>query len=127
MWLLVFVSGIFFSGYYCQQMWNKWEISPVLMSLDSNRYPLKNIPFPAVTMCSVNKVSKTKLLRVLEEPRLCFELFNYIAIYNRKNNFAYSRTFSRTSSRTYLLIFKYVYLHFPFFNYMADTKTSPMK
>ncbi|XP_046649315.1 pickpocket protein 28-like isoform X2 [Daphnia pulicaria] len=69
MWTLVFLAGIFFSGYYCWQMWKKWEDSPVLMSLDSNRYPLKNIPFPAVTICNVNKVSKTKLLRVMEDPR----------------------------------------------------------
>ncbi|KAI9565143.1 putative amiloride-sensitive sodium channel [Daphnia sinensis] len=69
MWTLVFLAGIFFSGYFCWQMWNKWVDSPVLMSLDSNRYPLKNIPFPAVTICNVNKVSKTKLLRVMEDPR----------------------------------------------------------
>ncbi|KAI9552641.1 putative amiloride-sensitive sodium channel [Daphnia sinensis] len=69
MWTLVFLGGILFSGYFCWQMWNKWEDSPVLMSLDSNRYPLKNIPFPAVTICNVNKVSKTKLLQFMEDPR----------------------------------------------------------
>lgn len=69
MWILVFLAGIFFSGYYCWQMWRKWEDSPVLMSLDSNRYPLKNIPFPGVTICNVNKVSKKKLLQVMEDPR----------------------------------------------------------
>ncbi|KAI9552640.1 putative amiloride-sensitive sodium channel [Daphnia sinensis] len=69
MWTLVFLGGILFSGYFCMQMWNKWEDSPVLMSLDSNRYPLKNIPFPAVTICNVNKVSKTKLLQYMEDPR----------------------------------------------------------
>ena len=39
------------------------------MSLDSNRFPLKELPFPAITICNVNKVSKRSLLKVLEEPR----------------------------------------------------------
>lgn len=37
------------------------------MSVDTNRYPLKNVPFPAVTICNVNKVSKEKLLEVLRQ------------------------------------------------------------
>ena len=69
MWTLVFLAGIAFSSFFIAQMWNKWEKSPVLLSVDSNRYPLKNIPFPAVTICNVNKVSKTKLLQVLKEPK----------------------------------------------------------
>lgn len=65
-------------------MWQKWEDSPVLMSLDSNRYPLKNIPFPAVTICNVNKVSKKRLLNVLStQPRLYIKMkcFKDITVY----------------------------------------------
>ncbi|XP_046649312.1 pickpocket protein 28-like [Daphnia pulicaria] len=60
-WSLVFLSGICFSGYFCLQMWQKWEQSPLLTSVETHLYPLKNIPFPAVTICNVNKVSGRKL------------------------------------------------------------------
>jgi len=69
MWVLVFFAGLSFSGYFCFQMWQKWDESPVLTSLDSNYFPLANIPFPAVTICNVNKVSKKKLLRAMENPK----------------------------------------------------------
>lgn len=70
-WILVFLCGVAFSTYFCVEMWQRWEESPVLMSVDTNRYPLKNVPFPAVTICNVNKVSKEKLLKVLhQDPRL---------------------------------------------------------
>lgn len=60
-WILVFLSGICFSGYFCWQMWQKWEQSPMLTSVETHLYPLKNVPFPAVTICNVNKVSERKL------------------------------------------------------------------
>ncbi len=46
-------------------MWNKWEDSPTLMSLETTRYPLSKIPFPAVSICGVNKISKWRLLVAL--------------------------------------------------------------
>ena len=50
-------------------MWQKWDESPILMSLDTNNYQLSNVPFPAVTICNVNKVSKSHLLRILSEEK----------------------------------------------------------
>ena len=82
MWVLVFLAGLCFSGYFCLQMWRKWDESPVLTSLDSNYYPLKNIPFPAVTICNVNKVSKKKLLQFMDNPK-------YIAVYFNSKFFSY--------------------------------------
>lgn len=68
-WLLVFLSGICFSGYFCWQMWEKWKQSPVLTSVETQLYPLSNIFFPAVTVCNVNKVSKIKLQDALRNPK----------------------------------------------------------
>lgn len=68
-WVLIFIAGMGFSSYFCWKMWWKWEESPVLMSIDSTRFPLGNISFPAVTICNVNKVSKTRLLNVLKQKR----------------------------------------------------------
>lgn len=60
-WAVVFALGISFSSYFCYQMWRKWDQSPIITSLDSFRYPVGKLPFPSVTVCSVNKVSKSKL------------------------------------------------------------------
>lgn len=69
-WMLVFLSGICFSGYFCWQMWQKWDESPIITSVETQMYPLKNVPFPAITICSVNKVSKRRLMKALENPKL---------------------------------------------------------
>lgn len=68
--MLVVIAGLCFSGYFCWQMWQKWEESPVLTSIDTNHYPLNEVDFPAVTICNVNKVSKRKLVEVLSQPKL---------------------------------------------------------
>ena len=60
-WLIVFFGGVAFATYFCVAMWKKWEDSPTLMSLETTRYPLINIPFPAVSICGVNKISKRRL------------------------------------------------------------------
>lgn len=60
-WMLLFLIGVCFSIYFCLLMWRKWDESPVLVSLETNHYPLKRVPFPAVTVCNVNKVSLNKL------------------------------------------------------------------
>jgi acid-sensing ion channel, other len=58
-------------------MWQKWDESPILMSLDTNNYQLSNVPFPAVTICNVNKVSKSRLLSILSEERAKFGNMSY--------------------------------------------------
>lgn len=60
-WLIVFLLGCAFSTYFCLAMWNKWVESPTIMSLETTRYPLSNLPFPAVSICSVNKISNRRL------------------------------------------------------------------
>lgn len=66
-WILLFLSGVCFSMYFCYLMWCKWDESPVLVSLETNHYPLKEVPFPAVTVCNVNKVSSSRLREIHEE------------------------------------------------------------
>lgn len=69
MWLLVCLVGILFSSFFCWKMWLKYESSPVFTSLDSPRFPLNDNPFPAVTVCGVNKVSDKRLRLALSDPR----------------------------------------------------------
>lgn len=47
-------------------LWDKWETSPVYVSVETTSYPVVNIPFPAVTICSVNKIQEHKLMKTIE-------------------------------------------------------------
>ena len=42
------------------QILEKWQNSPVLVSFDSSVTPISTIPFPAVTICNMNKVQKSR-------------------------------------------------------------------
>lgn len=41
------------------------ESSPVYISVESTSYPISNIAFPAVTICSVNKLEEHRLIEAL--------------------------------------------------------------
>ena len=56
-WVFFVSLGIFGSAYFTVDLIQKWQNSPVFMSVESTSYHVKNIPFPAVTICSVNKGS----------------------------------------------------------------------
>ena len=48
--------GGFFASYFILGMWKKWVESPVYTSVETTSHHVSNIPFPAVTICSVNKI-----------------------------------------------------------------------
>ena len=43
----------------------KWFYSPVYMAVDSSSYDVAKIPFPAITICSNNKIVERQLESVL--------------------------------------------------------------
>ena len=46
------MAGIIFKPLY-----NKYTDNPILRSVDDINYPIENINFPAITICSNNKVN----------------------------------------------------------------------
>ena len=38
------------------KVWTQYSTSPTITSVENTHYPIWNIPFPAVTICQVNKV-----------------------------------------------------------------------
>jgi amiloride-sensitive sodium channel len=40
--------------------WGRNDISPTLTALDTSHYPIWNIDFPAVTLCGINRIRKSK-------------------------------------------------------------------
>ena len=53
------------ASYFIAALWDKWETSPVYVSIETTSYPVPNIPFPAVSICSVNKVQEHRLENTL--------------------------------------------------------------
>ncbi|XP_046634570.1 pickpocket protein 28-like [Daphnia pulicaria] len=60
-WIILFLVGLFFALFFAWNLWDKWVQSPVLITIQTVNYPIKSYPFPAVTICSVNKVSTRAL------------------------------------------------------------------
>lgn len=42
------------------------DTSPVFVSVETTSYAIPNIPFPAISICSVNKLEEDKLKRALD-------------------------------------------------------------
>ena len=63
---MAFTGGAFGACYFILALWDKWETSPVYVSVESTSYPIAYVPFPAVTVCSVNKIQENRLDKALE-------------------------------------------------------------
>jgi hypothetical protein len=47
--------------------WGRNDTSPTLIALDTSHYPIGNIDFPAVTLCGVNRIKKSRALTLSNE------------------------------------------------------------
>ena len=59
--------GFILTIYFIMPIWIKWNNQPTLTTLDSTDHPVWEIDFPAVTICSPNKVVKAKLETLAEK------------------------------------------------------------
>ena len=54
---MVFITaGFVIAGFVFTPLYNKWMYTPIIRSIETTNYPIENIDFPAVTICSNNKV-----------------------------------------------------------------------
>ncbi|XP_069675732.1 sodium channel protein Nach-like [Periplaneta americana] len=49
------------------KVWTQYSTSPTITSVESTHYPIWNIPFPAVTVCQVNKVHLSAAVELYEQ------------------------------------------------------------
>ena len=54
-WFLVVCCGTALAIYMSYDVWITWKSSPVLTSVSSTGLPLRNVKFPAITICSQGK------------------------------------------------------------------------
>lgn len=57
LWSLVLVAVISFSVYVLLTLWENFTRNPFLITLESDEFKIWETPFPAVGICSVNKLS----------------------------------------------------------------------
>ncbi|KAK9883353.1 hypothetical protein WA026_001528 [Henosepilachna vigintioctopunctata] len=56
-WTIVFMAIVSGCGFSIYLIYNKWRLSPVIVSLTTKDTPIYEIPFPAVTICPTIKYS----------------------------------------------------------------------
>ena len=64
-WLIVFGFGCYYGYLLYTPILDKWYNKPVHHDVEKTDFYVKNIPFPAVTICSNNKIVNRQLESVL--------------------------------------------------------------
>ncbi|XP_071743578.1 pickpocket protein 28 [Lepeophtheirus salmonis] len=64
LWLLAIISSWSFGIFMIMLFWEKWKESPILVSFDDDLSPIWQIPFPAVTICNMNKILKSQVNKI---------------------------------------------------------------
>ena len=64
-WLGLFIFGIFYGWLLYTPVLNIWFYEPTVNAVDQHDFPVGNIPFPAITICSNNKIVYRQLESVL--------------------------------------------------------------
>ncbi|XP_015837285.1 sodium channel protein Nach [Tribolium castaneum] len=63
---LVYMVFTGFTIFLVVSLWNRFLANPTLTSLESSVYSVGNIPFPGVSLCNLNKISKKRAQEMAE-------------------------------------------------------------
>ncbi|CAD7081679.1 unnamed protein product [Hermetia illucens] len=55
-WVPAVTFGSAFAIYLMILVWNRYQTTPTITTIETNNYPIWNVPFPGVTICNVNSV-----------------------------------------------------------------------
>ncbi|XP_077296666.1 sodium channel protein Nach-like [Arctopsyche grandis] len=60
-WLVVICLAICGAAHMVKLIWKDFVQNPTVVSLESDQYPVWKIPFPAIAICNVNKLSRSRI------------------------------------------------------------------
>jgi len=60
LWVIVVVLGLIGSGFMVINFWTRYVGTQTRTSVETNHYPTWRLPFPAVTLCNVNHIFRSK-------------------------------------------------------------------
>lgn len=64
LWIALTVLGTLFSVYLMKLVWNRFQTQPTVTTVETTNYPIWDVPFPAVTVCNVDKIYKPRTLKI---------------------------------------------------------------
>ena len=64
-WLGVFIFGILYGWLLYSTVLETWYYRPTVNAIDQHDFPVEKLPFPAITICSNNKIVYRQLESVL--------------------------------------------------------------
>ncbi|KAJ9593487.1 hypothetical protein L9F63_014972, partial [Diploptera punctata] len=67
LWGLAFAAAVLSATYFINNVYRKWEESPVILTVDSRVAEIDEIPFPAVTVCPPSVLTKQHASQLLNE------------------------------------------------------------
>lgn len=63
-WILATLSGALFSLYMMNLVWIRFVNTPTVTTVETINNPISEVPFPAVTVCNINKVHYPNTKRI---------------------------------------------------------------
>nr|XP_015836317.1 PREDICTED: pickpocket protein 19-like isoform X2 [Tribolium castaneum] len=60
LWSCIYIILIVYTIYMVVTLWDKFLIHPTVTTLVSSTFPVNQVPFPGVAVCSINKISKKR-------------------------------------------------------------------
>lgn len=85
-----FVLVLLLSGYFITNVYNKWEQSPLIITLSPNATSNSEIPFPAITICNINKARQSVVSKFAENSyenvllqNVCYDEYENISLSNK--------------------------------------------
>lgn len=64
MWVLVLTAAIIATVYLFNILLTDYYKTPTVTTMESYKYPLKNVPFPGVALCNINKISRKQAMKL---------------------------------------------------------------
>ncbi|KAG6446862.1 pickpocket protein 28 [Manduca sexta] len=58
-WLVAFGCSLVCAGFFILNVYAKWRMTPMIVTINPENMPLKGLPFPAITICNVNQAKKS--------------------------------------------------------------------
>jgi amiloride-sensitive sodium channel len=63
-WAIAFILATVTAGYFITTVYAKWDETPVIVSIAARTTQLVDIPFPAVTVCTMNEARKSEAEKI---------------------------------------------------------------
>jgi len=65
-WAISFLLAVATAAYFITLLYRKWEENPVIISVGATATQLTSIPFPALTICNMNRARKSVAKKIAD-------------------------------------------------------------